>query len=120
LIISESFTGTLTAFDIADDGGLDNRRVFADGLSPDGICVDSDGAVWTSREQQDCVRVAEGGEILDRVELDRASFACMLGGPDGRTLFVMAARWNPTDPFGGARTGQVITVEAPSPHVGWP
>jgi sugar lactone lactonase YvrE len=120
LIISESFTGTLTAFDIADDGSLDNRRVFADNLSPDGICVDSDGAVWTSRDQQDCVRVAEGGEILDRVELDRASFACMLGGPDGQTLFVMAARWNPTDPFGGARTGQVITVGAPSRHVGWP
>jgi sugar lactone lactonase YvrE len=119
LIISESFTGTLTAFDIGDDGGLGNRRVWADGLGPDGICMDTDGAVWTSQGERDCVRVAEGGAILDRFELDRGSFACMLGGPDGRTLFVMAAEWNPADPFGG-RTGQVLTVEAPAPHTGWP
>jgi sugar lactone lactonase YvrE len=120
LIISESFTGTLTAFDIADDGGLSNRRVFADGLGPDGICIDAHGAVWTSQGQRDCVRVAEGGKILDRVELDRDPFACMLGGPDGRTLFIMAAVWNPENPFGGPKTGQVLTANAPAPHVGWP
>lgn len=120
LIISESFTGTLTAFDIDDDGGLSNRRVFADGLGPDGICIDADGAVWTSPgEGQECVRVHEGGEISHRVELDRSAFACMLGGPQGRTLFIMAAEWNPEDPF-GVRTGQVLTVDAPAPHVGWP
>lgn len=120
LIISESFTGTLTAFDIAQDGGLSNRRVFADGLGPDGICLDAEGAVWTSQGQRDCVRVAEGGKILDRVDLDRDSFACMLGGADGRTLFIMAAVWNPANPFGGPKTGQVLTVNAPAPHVGWP
>jgi sugar lactone lactonase YvrE len=120
LIISESFTGTLTAFDITEDGGLSNRRVFADGLGPDGICMDAEGAVWTSQGERDCVRVAEGGKILDRVELDRGSFACMLGGPDGRTLFIMAAVWNPENPFGGPKTGQVLTVDAPAPHVGWP
>lgn len=119
LIISESFTGTLTAFDIADGGGLSNRRVFADGLGPDGICMDADGAIWTSEGEQDCVRVAEGGEILNRVELDRGPFACMLGGPDGRTLFIMAAEWNPENAF-DARTGQVLTVDAPAPHIGWP
>jgi hypothetical protein len=120
LIISESFTGTLTAFDIAEDGGLSNRRVFADGLGPDGICMDADGAVWTSPgEGQACVRVREGGEIVNRVELDRSSFACMLGGPQGRTLFIMAAEWNPENPFGG-RTGQVLTVDVPASHVGWP
>jgi sugar lactone lactonase YvrE len=120
LIISESFTGTLTAFDIAEDGQLSNRRVFADGLGPDGICIDAEGAVWTSQGQRDCVRVAEGGKILDRVELDRDPFACMLGGPDGQTLFIMAAVWNPENPFGGPRTGQVLATEAPAPHVGWP
>jgi sugar lactone lactonase YvrE len=120
LIISESFTGTLTAFDVAADGGLSGRRVFADELGPDGICLDAEGAVWTSQGERDCVRVAEGGEILDRVELDRSPFACMLGGPDGRTLFVMAAEWNPTDPFGGPRTGQVVVADAPAAHVGWP
>lgn len=120
LIISESFAGRLTAFDIAEDGTLDNRRVWADGVAPDGICMDADGAIWTSQTQNDCVRVREGGEILDRIDLDRGPFACMLGGPDGRTLFVMAAEWNPGDPFGGPRTGQVLAVPAPAPGVGWP
>ncbi|MEV6768055.1 SMP-30/gluconolactonase/LRE family protein [Nocardia sp. NPDC051030] len=119
LVISESFTGTLTAFDIDDDGSLSNRRVFAEGIAPDGICMDAEGAIWTSQNPDQCVRVAEGGEILDRVELDRSPFACMLGGPEGRTLFIMAAVWNPQDPFGG-RTGRVLTVDAPAPHVGWP
>lgn len=119
LIISESFTGTLTAFDIDVDGGLGGRRVWADGLGPDGICMDADGAIWTSKGEQDCVRVAEGGAVLDRIDLDRSAFACMLGGPDGRTLFVMAAEWNPSDPFGG-RTGQVLAADAPAPHVGRP
>ena len=86
LIISESFTGTLTAFDVAADGGLSGRRVFADELGPDGICLDAEGAVWTSQGERDCVRVAEGGEILDRVELDRSPFACMLGGPTAHAV----------------------------------
>ena len=120
LVISESFTGTLTAFDIKNDGGLGNRRVWAGGLGPDGICMDADGAIWTSRGELDCVRVAEGGHVLDRIELERSSFACMLGGPEGRTLFIMAAVWNPTEPFGGPWTGQVLIADAPAPHVGWP
>ncbi|MER6950148.1 SMP-30/gluconolactonase/LRE family protein [Nonomuraea sp. NPDC000554] len=120
LIISESFAGRLTAFDIAAEGGLSNRRIWADGLGPDGICVDAEGAVWTSSGGRECVRVREGGEVSQRIELDRGPFACMLGGPDGRTLFVLAARWNPADPFSGPRTGQVQIVPAPSPGVGWP
>jgi sugar lactone lactonase YvrE len=68
------------------DGSLSNRRVWADDLGPDGICMDADGAIWTSPGGTDCVRVREGGEVLQRVELDRSPFACMLGGPDGRTL----------------------------------
>ncbi|MER7283675.1 SMP-30/gluconolactonase/LRE family protein [Dactylosporangium sp. NPDC000244] len=119
LIVSESFTGTLTAFDIADDGTLSNRRVFADGIAPDGICLDADGAVWTSSGGNEAVRVAEGGKILDRVELDRAPFAVMLGGEEGRTLFICAAKWDPQDPF-GARTGRILATPAPTPHVGWP
>ncbi|MGN9781079.1 SMP-30/gluconolactonase/LRE family protein [Nonomuraea sp. ZG12] len=120
LIISESFAGRLTAFDIAADGSLSNRRVWANGLGPDGICLDADGAIWTSIGETDCVRVREGGEVLQRIELDRSPFACMLGGPDRRTLFIMAARWNPADPFGGPRTGQVLAVPAPVPGVGRP
>jgi sugar lactone lactonase YvrE len=120
LIISESFARCLTAFDIAPDGTLSNRRVWAAGLGPDGICLDADGAVWTADGGTAAVRVREGGEILDRVELDRWPFALMLGGPDGRTLFILAAHWNPAEPFGGARTGRVLAAPAPAPKVGWP
>lgn len=120
LIISESFAGRLTAFDIAADGSLANRRVWADGLGPDGICLDAEGAVWTSSGGNDCVRVRAGDEVLQRIELDRGPFACMLGGPDRRTLFIMAAEWNPANPFGGSRTGQVLAAPAPAPGVGWP
>ena len=105
LIVSESFAGRLTAFDIAADGSLSRRRVWADGIGPDGITLDADGAIWahsadtrthTGRAgspEGECVRVREGGEILQRIKLDRAGFACMLGGPDGRTLFMTAADW---------------------------
>lgn len=120
LVVAESFGKRLTAFDIAGDGGLSGRRVFAGDLAPDGITMDADGAVWTSQTGGECVRVAAGGGILDRVELDRNPFAMMLGGPDGRTLFVMAATWNQADPFGGPRTGRVLTVPAPSHRAGWP
>jgi sugar lactone lactonase YvrE len=128
LIISESFARRLTAFDIAADGSLSNRRVWADDIGPDGICSDADGAVWTGSGGNACLRVREGGEVLDRVELDRAPFACMLGGPDGKTLFVLAQEWrmedSPADNIGrlttGVRTGQVLTSQAPAAGAGWP
>jgi sugar lactone lactonase YvrE len=93
LFVAESFARRLTAFDIAADGRLSNRRVWAavDGY-PDGICLDADGAVWCAAMLR-CLRLAEGGEVLDTIELDRNPFACMLGGPDGRTLFMLAAEW---------------------------
>jgi sugar lactone lactonase YvrE len=128
LIVSESFVRTLTAFDIAADGGLSNRRVWAEGIGPDGICLDADGAVWTQSGGNSCVRVREGGEILDRVDLDRSPFACMLGGPDGRTLFITAQEWrlsdSPADNIArlttGPRTGRVLAAPAPAPRAGWP
>lgn len=119
LVIAESFGERLTAFEIADDGTLSGRRVWADGLGPDGICMDAEGAIWTSTGGNECVRVRDGGAVLQRVPLDRNPFACMLGGPDRRTLYVMAARWDQSDPF-GARTGQVLAVPAPAPGAGWP
>jgi sugar lactone lactonase YvrE len=128
LIISESFAGKLTAFDVAEDGGLSSRRDWAAGVGPDGICMDAEGAIWTGSGGAGCVRIREGGEILDRVELDLMPFACMLGGPDRSTLFIMTADWHMgEDPANnmarlttGPRTGRILTVPAPAPHAGWP
>jgi len=124
LIVAESYAKKLTAFDIAKDGSLSNRRLWADlgeGV-PDGICLDSENAVWYGDvPNQRCVRVREGGEVLETIELDRGCFACALGGADRRTLFMMATEWNgPAAMFAEPRTGQVLTAEAPAPGVGWP
>ena len=124
LIIAESHAGRLTAFDIAPDGSLSNRRVWASlgQGAPDGICIDSDGAVWYADvPNKRCVRVREGGEVLQTVELDRGCFACMLGGPDGRTLFVVAAEWHGMENMlDSPRTGQILTIQSPAPAAGWP
>ena len=131
LIVAESFAGRLTAFDIADDGSLSNRRVWADGVGPDGICMDAEGAIWTDVGQfgDNLVgRVREGREVLERVQLDMPCFACMLGGEDGKTLFMLAADWRTSEGFDeniarltkGSRTGQLLTAPAPAPGAGWP
>jgi sugar lactone lactonase YvrE len=124
LIVADSYGKRLIAFAIEPDGSLSGRRVWADlgdGV-PDGICLDAEGAVWYADvPNKRCVRVREGGEVLDVVELDRGCFACMLGGPDGGTLFVLAAEWNGADAMREApRTGRVLTVPAPAPHAGRP
>lgn len=122
LILAESYANRLTAFAVAADGSLTDRRVWADlgGGVPDGICLDADGAVWYADvPNRCCVRVREGGEVLETVQLDRGCFACALGGGDGRTLFMTAAEWSDAA-MAGARMGQVVTVEAPAPGVGWP
>ncbi len=123
LILAESYGKRLTAFDIAPDGSLSNRRVWAevDG-APDGICLDADGAIWYADvPNKCCVRVRKGGEVLQTIRLDRGCFACMLGGTDRKTLFMMTAEWHgPASLAEKARTGQVLTLEAPAPGVGWP
>jgi sugar lactone lactonase YvrE len=124
LILAESYGHRLTAFDIAAAGGLSNRRVWADlqGGVPDGICLDAENAIWYGDvPNKCCVRVREGGEVLQAIQLDRGCFACMLGGADKRTLFLIATEWRgPANMVVGSRTGQVLTVEAPAPGVGWP
>ena len=126
LIIAESHGKRLTAFDIAADGGLSNRHVWADlgnGV-PDGICIDADNAVWYADvPNKRCVRVREGGEVLQTINLDRGCFACMLGGVGNRTLFLIATEWRGMENIpdvARARTGQVLTIEAPASSVGWP
>lgn len=123
LILAESYASRLTAFDIAADSSLSNRRVWADtpGDHPDGICLDVEGAAWYADVgNRHCVRVREGGEVLQRVDLDRGCFACMLGGPDRRTLFLIAREWHGTDVGKGMGTGQVLTVGAAAAGAGWP
>ncbi len=126
LIVAESHAHKLTAFSIGPDRSLTDRRVWADlnGDSPDGICLDSEGAVWyASVPGQNCVRVREGGQVLQTIDVGRGCFACMLGGPDNRTLFMLAAEWLGMDKMVealDARTGQVLTALAPAPHAGWP
>jgi sugar lactone lactonase YvrE len=128
LVIAESFARRLTAFDIEEDGSLSNRRVWADGVGPDGICMDADGAIWVDvGEFGDNLlgRVVEGGEVLDRIQLDRACFATALSDD---TLFMLAADWRMSEGFEeniarltqGPRTGQVLTAPAPAPGVGHP
>jgi sugar lactone lactonase YvrE len=123
LIIAESFAGRLIAFDIDADGSLSNRRAWAEGIGPDGVCLDAEGAIWTSTGPKDCIRIREGGEVLERVELDRSRFSCMLGGPERRTLFMLAAQWRGIEQIDEAladRTGQVLVADAPAPGAGWP
>lgn len=124
LIVADSYSKHLTAFDIAADGSLSRQRIWAElgeGV-PDGICMDGEGAVWYADvPNKRCVRVREGGQVLQAVELDRGCFACMLGGEDGSTLFMMTAEWHGMDKMVGApRTGQIVTVRAPAPHAGRP
>jgi sugar lactone lactonase YvrE len=124
LIVAESYANRLTAFDIAADGSLSNRRVWADlhdGV-PDGICLDAENAVWYGDvPNKRCVRVSEGGEVLQTIELDRGCFACALGGADRRTLCMTATEWSgPANMFAGPRTGQVLAVQAPAAGAGWP
>jgi sugar lactone lactonase YvrE len=124
LIVAESYANRLSAFDIAADGSMSNARAWADldGGVPDGICIDAEDAVWYGDvPNKRCVRVRAGGEVLQTIDLDRGCFACMLGGVDNRTLFMMAAEWGgPASMTDGAPTGQVLTAEAPAPGAGWP
>ena len=122
--MAESYGNRLTAFDVAADGGLSNRRVWAelgDGV-PDGICLDAEGAVWYGDvPNRRCVRVREGGQVLEAIDLDRGCFACALGGADRRTLFLVVAEFSEAAMAGqGPPTGQVLTAAAPAAGAGWP
>jgi sugar lactone lactonase YvrE len=126
LVVADSHAQQLLAFDVDDNGLLSGRRVWAElEHAPDGICADTDGAVWVaSVPGEHCVRVAEGGEILTTVTLDRGCFACMLGGEDGRTLFIAAAQWRGMQAAmrdGPGLTGQLLAApDQPAPHAGRP
>ena len=125
LVVGESFTGHLTAFSIAEDGSLHDRREWARvrGAVPDGICLDADGAIWlASPISHQVLRVAEGGEVLDEVRTsdERQPFACMLGGPDRRTLYVCTAHDSEPVAARSARAGRIEAIEVDVPGAGLP
>jgi sugar lactone lactonase YvrE len=117
LIVAETFGRRLTAFDVAPDATLSQRRVFAElpDRAPDGICLDEAGAVWVADAVgKACVRVQDGGAVTDIVGTGRGCYACALGGPDGRTLFLCVA--DGYDPSSIAlRTGSIEMVRVAIP-----
>ena len=125
LIVADSYRHQLVGFDIGADGGLSGRRVWADlgDGTPDGICTDAQDAVWYADvPNRRCVRVAAGGIVLQTVDLDRGGFACALGGPDGTTLFIVAAEWRgmTESEMVPPGSGQVLTIDVEVPGAGWP
>jgi sugar lactone lactonase YvrE len=138
LVVSETFGNRIAAFDIADDGSLSNRRAWATfgavpdttavgealpqlAVAPDGLCLDAEGAVWAADALNGrAIRVREGGEIVDEVTCDSGVFACMLGGDDGRTLFLSAAPDFDEHARSAAREARVLAVHVDVPHAGLP
>jgi sugar lactone lactonase YvrE len=121
LVVAETFGGRLTAFDIAPDGSLENKREWAklpEGAIPDGICLDAEGGIWiASPTSNECVRQLEGGAVTHRLALTRSAFACMIGGDE---LFVLTATSSDPAECRVNRDGRVEVLEAPHPKVGWP
>ncbi len=123
LIVAETLRSRLSAFRVAPDGTLHDRRVFADlgPVAPDGICLDAEGCVWVANAiAPDVRRVTEGGEVLDRVTTTQPAFACALGGASRTTLFAMTAPTSSRFVVSDARDGAIETVEVDVPGAGWP
>ncbi|MGD8416301.1 MAG: SMP-30/gluconolactonase/LRE family protein [Pseudomonadales bacterium] len=124
LIVAETFGARLTAFDIAANGDLSNRRTWAElpkGAVPDGICLDAEDGIWSASPTTcECVRQTRGGEITHRVEVDQGAFACMLGGPDRTTLYVLTADSSNPEECRANRQGRIEACAAPYPAAGWP
>jgi sugar lactone lactonase YvrE len=123
LIVAESLAMRLTAVDVAPDGSLDNRRVWAQlgTRIPDGTCLDAAGCVWVANAvAPECVLVAPGGVIVTTVQSGQPCFACMLGGSDRRTLYMMTAPSSLADIVGRSRQGRVECARVATAGAGWP
>ncbi|WP_252444172.1 SMP-30/gluconolactonase/LRE family protein [Pseudonocardia humida] len=138
LVVAETFAGRLSAFDIGEDGALGDRRVWAQfgdtpqsddvgevvqqlAVAPDGICADAEGAIWVADAlHARVIRVREGGEVVDEIPTGTGVFACMLGGDDGRTLFLCAAPSFAEHERRPVREAQLLAVRVDVPHAGLP
>jgi sugar lactone lactonase YvrE len=123
LIVAESLDSRLTAFDIQPDGSLTGRRLWAltAPACPDGICLDAEGAIWIASPQtKEVLRIREGDQIDRRISLSRSAFACMLGGPDRRTLFILTAESFIPDETKAKMSGRVEYVKVDIPGAGLP
>ncbi|MEI8029926.1 MAG: SMP-30/gluconolactonase/LRE family protein [Comamonadaceae bacterium] len=124
LIIGESYASSLTAFDIADDGSLSGRRVWAtlNNATPDGISLDAEGAIWlASPTSREVLRVRQGGEVTHRIATPGQAVACMLGGPDRCTLFVLTTKVMATPEQSlQSLIGAIHTLAVTVPGAGWP
>jgi sugar lactone lactonase YvrE len=123
LIVGETLGARLTAFDIGPDGSLSGRRVWAEtgARPPDGIALDAAGAIWIANPvAPECARIAEGGAVLEVIETGQPCYACMLGGEDGRTLFMLTAATSLAHEAAAAPTGKLLTAVVDAPHAGLP
>ena len=124
LIVGETFGARLTAFAVALDGSLSERRVWAklDGAVPDGICLDAEGALWVaSPRSREVLRVREGGEVTHRIATENPAVACVLGGPDRRTLFVLSCQVvHEREKSCALRSGRIETIRVDVPGAGLP
>jgi len=138
LLVGETFGNRVTAFDIADDGSLVNRRIWAQfgdlpdtselgpaigqlNIAPDGCCLDAEGALWIADALGSRVlRILEGGAIDDEIRTEAGVFACMLGGDDGRTLFMCAAPDFAEEARKNAKEARLLATRVEVPHAGLP
>ena len=123
LIVGESFGARMTAFDIEADGNLSNRRLWAqlEGAIPDGCCIDAECALWVaSPPTREVLRVREGGETTDRISIDQMAIACMLGGDDRRTLYVLTAPSVDGPECETSRSARIESLEVEVPGAGLP
>jgi sugar lactone lactonase YvrE len=123
LILGETLAGCLTAFDIGADGALSNRRLWAQTWPrvPDGIALNAQGAIWVASPlSPECVLIAHGGEVLDVIDTGQNCYACMLGGDDGRTLFMLTAQTSIAHVAGASPLGTIVIANVDVPHAGRP
>jgi sugar lactone lactonase YvrE len=138
LLVDETFGNRITAFDIAADGTLANRRVWASfgplpgdrdlqaalgqlAVGPDGCGLDAEGALWIADALGGRVlRIREGGDVLEELPVGTGVFACMLGGSDGRTLFLCTAPDFDRTARSAAREAELRACRVDVPHGGRP